>query len=70
MFKNCQGYISTTTDDYGCNTEIYGPIRTTMNDAGSYPWLFRRPDRECVTWVLENSFTIIIASVSVSNAEM
>ena len=32
--------------------EIYGPIRIAKNDAGSYPWLIRRPIRECVTWAL------------------
>ena len=29
---------STTTYDYGCNTEIYGLIRIATDDAGSYPW--------------------------------
>ena len=43
-------YISTTTYDYGCNTESYGPIRIATNDAGLYPWLILRPVRECVTW--------------------
>ena len=33
---------STTTYDYGCNTEIYGLIRIAMDDAGSYPWLMPR----------------------------
>ena len=28
---------STTTYDYGCNTEIYGLIQIAMDDAGSYP---------------------------------
>ena len=40
------------TYDYGCNTESYGPIRIATNDAGLYPWLIRRPVRECVTWAL------------------
>ena len=44
-------YISTTYD-YGCNTESYGPIQIATNDAGLYPWLIRRPVRECVTWAL------------------
>ena len=29
-----------------------GPIRIAKNDAGLYPWLIRRPVRECVTWAL------------------
>ena len=33
---------STTTYDYGCNTEIYGLIRIATDDAGSYPWLMPR----------------------------
>ena len=45
-------YISTTTYDYGCNTESYGPIRIATNDSGLYPWLIPRPVRECVTWAL------------------
>ena len=40
---------STTTYDYGCNTEIYGLIRIATDDAGSYPWLILRQIRECVT---------------------
>ena len=43
---------STTMYDYGCNTEIYGLIRIATDDAGSYPWLFLRHIRECVTWAL------------------
>ena len=38
-----------TTCDYGCNTESYGPIRIATN---VHPWLIRRPVRECVTWAL------------------
>ena len=45
---------STTTYDYGCNTEIYGLIRIATDDAGSYPWLILRPISECVTWALQN----------------
>ena len=41
---------STTTYDYGCNTEIYRLIRIATDDAGSYPWLILRQIRECVTW--------------------
>ena len=52
MFKNCQGCTSTTTYDYGCNTESYGPVQIATNDAGLYPWLIRRSIRECVTWAL------------------
>ena len=37
-------YASTTTYDYGCNTEIYGLIRIATDDAGSYPWLILRGD--------------------------
>ena len=36
---------STTTYDYGCNTENYGTIRIATNDAGLYPLLIRRPVR-------------------------
>ena len=32
--------------------ESYEPIRISTNDAGLYPWLIRRPVRECVTWAL------------------
>ena len=39
-----------TTYDYGCNRENYGPIWIATNDAGLYSWLIRRPVRECVTW--------------------
>ena len=51
----CTIYVlfSTTTYDYGCNTESYGPIRIATNDAGLYSWLIRRPVRECVTWALQ-----------------
>ena len=45
--------LSTTTYDNGCNTESHGPIRIATNDAGLYPWLIRRPVRECVTWALD-----------------
>ena len=41
--------LSTTTYDYGCNTESYGPIRIATN---VHPWLIRRSVRECVTWAL------------------
>ena len=41
---------STSTYDYGCNTEIYELIRIATDDAGSYPWLILRKIRECVTW--------------------
>ena len=43
-------YIRTTSYDYGCNTESYGPIRIATNYGGLYPGLIRRPVRECVTW--------------------
>ena len=46
-------YIRMITYDYGCNTESYGPIRIATNDVGLYPWLIRRPVRECVTWALQ-----------------
>ena len=46
---------STTTYDYGCNTEIYGLIRIATDDAGLYPWLILRQIRECVTWALGNN---------------
>ena len=45
-------WLSTTTYDYGCNTESYGPIQIATNDAGLYLWLIRRPVRECVIWAL------------------
>ena len=45
---------STTTYDYGLNTEIYGLIRIATYDAGSYPWLLPRQIRECVTWALRS----------------
>ena len=45
-------WLSTTMYDYGCNTESYGPKGIATNDAGLYPWLIRRPVRECVTWAL------------------
>ena len=45
--------------DYGCNTESYGPIRIATNDAGLYPWLIRRPVRECVTWAYAISSNVI-----------
>ena len=34
--------------------ESYGPMRIATNDAGLYPWLIRRPVRECVTWALSS----------------
>ena len=40
---------STTTYDYGCNTEKLLLIRIATDDAGSYPWLILRQIRECVT---------------------
>ena len=43
---------STTTYDYGCNTEINGLIRIATDDTESYPWLILRQIRECVTWAL------------------
>ena len=43
---------STTTYDYGCNTEIYRLIRIATDDAGSYLLLILRQIRECVTWAL------------------
>ena len=51
----CTIYIlfSTTTYDYGCNTESYGPTGIVTNDAGLYPWLFRRPVCEYMTWALK-----------------
>ena len=33
---------STTTYDFGCNTEKYGLIRVAKDDAESYPWLILR----------------------------
>ena len=44
---------STTTYDYGCDTEIYGLIQIATDDAGSYPWLILRQICECVTWAYE-----------------
>ena len=55
MFK-----LSTTTYDYGCNTEIYGLIRIATDDAGSYPWLFQRQIRECVTWLNQTSIFCVL----------
>ena len=43
---------STTTYDYGGNTEICGLIRSATDDAGSFPWLILRQIRESVTWAL------------------
>ena len=40
---------STTTYDYGCNTEIYRLKQIAMDDAGSYPWLILRQIRKFVT---------------------
>ena len=51
-------WLSTTTYDYGCNTESYWPIRIDTNDAGVYPWLIRHTVRECVTWALYRFFFI------------
>ena len=45
---------STTTYDYGCNTEIYRLIQIATDDAGSYLWLILRQIRECVTWALSS----------------
>ena len=39
--------------------ESYGPIRIATNDAGLYPWLIRRPVRECVTWALVSLITAL-----------
>ena len=52
--NGCTIYVrlSTTTYDYGCNTESYGLIWIATNDAGLYPWLIWRPVCECVTWAL------------------
>ena len=47
---------STTTYDYGCNTEIYGLIRIATGDAGSYPLLIMRQIRERVTWALHKAW--------------
>ena len=44
--------LRATTYDHGWNTESYGPIQIATIDAGLYPWLIRRPIRECVTWAL------------------
>ena len=51
VWYGCTIYIwlSTTTYDYGFNTESFGPIRIATN---VHPWLIRRPVRECVTWAL------------------
>ena len=49
---------STTTYDYGCNTEIHRLIRIATDDAGSYPWLILYQIRECVTWALANNFSV------------
>ena len=49
---------STTTFDYGCNTEIYRLIQIATDDAGSYPWLILRQIRECVTWALKTGISI------------
>ena len=45
---------STTTCDYGCNTEIYGLIQIATDDTGSYLWLILCQIRKCVTWALCN----------------
>ena len=37
------------TDAIRKATDQYGLLRI---DAGLYPWLIRRPVRECVTWAL------------------
>ena len=42
-------WLSTTTYDYGCNTESYGPIQIATN---GHLWLIWRQVRECVTWAL------------------
>ena len=50
--RTVYAWLSTTTYDYGYNTESYGPIRIATNDVWLYPWLIRRQVRECVTWAL------------------
>ena len=59
---------STTTYDYGCNTEIYGLIWITTDNAGSYPWLILRQNRECVTWAL-GLIQISFATITLSNQQ-
>ena len=54
-------WLSTTTYDYGCNTESYGPIRIATN---VHPWLIRRPVRECVTWALPSLNKVVTYLVS------
>ena len=54
-------WLSTTTYDYGCNTENYWPILIATNDAGVYQWLIRRPVHEYVTWALHR-FVFFIQS--------
>ena len=46
---------STTMYDYGYNTEIYGLIRISTDDAGSYLWLILRQIRESVTLALDTA---------------
>ena len=50
--------VSTTTYDYGCNTEIYGLIQIATDDAGSNPWQILRQIRECVTWASHVQFKL------------
>ena len=47
-------WLSTTTYDYECNTESYGPIRIATN---VHPWLILRSVRECVTLALQALFS-------------
>ena len=56
-------WLSTSTYDYGCKTDSYGPIRIARNDAGLYPWLIRRPICECVTSGLEQKVYLGLGNV-------
>ena len=47
--------VSTTTYDYGWNTEIYRLTRIATDDAGSYLWLIPGQIRKCVTWALQRT---------------
>ena len=38
----------------------YRPIRLATSGAGLYPWLIRRPVRECVTWALRTCVIKIV----------
>ena len=64
MFKNGHGYSSTTTVNPGYNTDSYGPLQIDTNDAGSYPWLIRRPFRECVTGALRYVLVMLLVMFS------